>query len=77
MIGPDQDLWEFPPQAWPRIRYYIEILRQQEIVNEAELSRFLKEGWKFVTETKSGKIIVEKFLSFDEVIAAGVNAVRK
>lgn len=77
MIGPDQDLWEFPPQAWPRIRYYTEILRQQEIINEAEVGRFLKEGWKFVTETKSGKIIVEKFLSFDEVIEAGIKAVRK
>jgi hypothetical protein len=77
MIGPDQDLYEFPPQAWPRIRYYIELLRQQEIVTEQEIGRFLKEGWKFVSETKSGKIIVEKFLSPDDVVEAGVKAVRK
>jgi hypothetical protein len=77
MIGPDQNLNDFPPWAWPRIRVELERLRVQEVINEQDTQRYLKGGWKFITETKSGRIIVEKFFSPDEVIEAGIKALRE
>lgn len=76
MIGPDQDINDFPPWVWPRIRVALERIRQQEIINEREAERFLKDGWRFVSELKSGRIIVERFFSPDEVAEAGIKALR-
>jgi hypothetical protein len=77
MIGPDQDLNDFPPWVWPRIRVAIEGIRQQDIISEQEVQRYLRDGWKFVSELKSGRIIVERFISPDEVTEAGLKALRE
>jgi hypothetical protein len=76
MIGPDQDMHDIPWWLWPVVRGALERIRQQDVIKEQEVERYLQDGWKFVSELKSGRIIVEKFFTLDEVYEAGLKVLR-
>ena len=50
---------------------------KQKVVKEAEVSKYLTQGWIFVAQLKSGDIIIEKALSPEKTTDLVVEQIKK
>lgn len=74
-IGPDDDINDFPPWIWPYIRVGFD--KSQVIVNEAEISNLLTQGYTFKTQLASGKVILEKAVSIENTLDTVIEQIKK
>jgi len=57
----------------PRINVAI----TQKVVKEAEVGKYLAQEWTFVTQLKSGDVIIEKGISADKIADATIEQAKK
>jgi hypothetical protein len=57
----------------PRINFAV----TQKVVKEAEVGRYLGQEWTFVTQLKSGDVIIEKAINAEKIAELGVEQLKK
>ncbi len=55
----------------------INIAVSQKVVKEAEVSKYLGQDWTFVTQLKSGEVIVEKGITAEHVATVGLEQAKR
>jgi hypothetical protein len=55
----------------------INVAVTQKVIKEAEVSRYLGQDWSFVTQLKSGDVIIEKALSNEKIAELGIEQLKK
>lgn len=49
----------------------------QKVVKEADIGKYLGQDWTFVTQLKSGDVIVEKALSAEKIADLGIEQLKR
>lgn len=57
--------------------FWYKIKIMQKIVAEDELERKMSEGWNFKSQLQSGRIVVEKNFTIDELVKIGEQSLRQ
>jgi hypothetical protein len=55
----------------------IKVASVQKVVKEAEVGKYLSQEYTFVTQLKSGDVIVEKALTAENVVNAGMEQAKR
>jgi len=72
---PRSVLAEMDPRLWEL--FFPHVPKVQRVVKEADVEKYLQKDWTFVTQLKSGDVILETAIDTDQVLIAALDQVKR